>query len=224
LKTCETASADCFTAGQIAALERMYSDVTAAGKRVFPGWPYGAEEGWVNWMAKDSGPTIGLQFSSDFFKYLLKPGMDWKDFQLDRDLPKLDAIHKVLDATDPDLSAFRERGGKMLMYYGWADPALNARMGVEYYESVLKQMGPNTTDFFRLFLVPGMFHCGGGPGPNQFDSFGALRDWVEKGTKPDVLQAKKGNRTRPLCVYPQVARYSGSGSIDDAASFRCVAP
>jgi feruloyl esterase len=102
-------------------------------------------------------------------------------------------------------------------------------MGVEYYEAVQARMGPGTTDFFRLFMVPGMFHCGDGPGPNQFDTTAPLGDWVEHGAAPQTIRASKitgGNvaRTRPLCVYPQVARYSGTGSIDDSANFTCVKP
>jgi feruloyl esterase len=142
---------------------------------------------------------------------------------------RLEWIHGVLDATDADLSNFRKRGGRLLMYYGWADPALNAQMGVDYYESVLKQMGATTREFFRLFMVPGMFHCGGGVGCSTFDKLTPLMQWVEQGIAPERLTASriingKTDRTRPLCPYPQVARYKGSGSIDDAANFSCQIP
>ena len=115
------------------------------------------------------------------------------------------------------------------MYFGWADPQLNPRVAVEYYDQVVKGMGDSTGDFFRLFMVPGMFHCGGGVGTSTFDVATPLLRWVESGDAPKEIPASrvsagKVNRTRPLCPYPQVAHYSGSGSIDDAANFTCAAP
>ena len=115
------------------------------------------------------------------------------------------------------------------MTYGWADSILQPMMGVYYYEQAASKNGPDTSAFFRLFMVPGMAHCGGGIGPDQQDSMTAMIDWVEKGKAPDSIVAKRVVnkeviRTRPLCPYPQVARDSGQGSIDDAANFRCVAP
>lgn len=112
------------------------------------------------------------------------------------------------------------------MYFGWAEPALNPVRGVQYFEEVQKATGPSA-DFFRLFMMPGVFHCGGGPGPDTFDAITPLVNWVERGAAPDRLVAAKREggqvtRTRPLCPYPQVARYTGSGSKDDAASFVCV--
>ena len=115
------------------------------------------------------------------------------------------------------------------MTYGWADTILQPMMGVNYYEQALAENGPDTPDFLRLFMVPGMGHCGGGVGPDRHDAVTAIIDWVETGTAPDSMIASKVVddevvRTRPLCPYPEVARYSGSGSIDDAANFSCVAP
>ena len=112
------------------------------------------------------------------------------------------------------------------MYYGWADPALNPMMGVGYYDNVVRRMGPSTKDFFRLFMVPGMFHCSGGVGTDRFDALTALTDWVEQGTAPSQIRAAhmeggKEVRTRPLCPYPETAIYKGKGSIDDASSFTC---
>ena len=150
-------------------------------------------------------------------------------FDIDKDIPRLAFLHQVIDANDPDLSAFRRHGGKLIMYFGWADPQLNPRVAVEYYDQVAERMGDSTGDFFRLFMVPGMFHCGGGIGTSTFDVATPLLHWVESGDAPKTIAASRisnGNvtRTRPLCPYPQVARYKGSGSIDDAASFRCAAP
>jgi feruloyl esterase len=228
----------CFTGGQIATLEKIYGDLVSQGKRIFPGWPVGAEiagtngrSGWEPWFVSDAGPTTEAAFSEAFFRYLAfarpDPKFDLAQFNLDRDPPRLEAIHQTLDATDPDLSRFEQRGGKILMYFGWADPALNPLMGVEYYEQVSQRMGAGTSGFFRLFMVPGMFHCSGGVGADTFDKLGPLADWVERGTAPDAITASrviggKVIRTRPLCAYPEVARYKGSGSTDDAASFACV--
>ena len=142
-------------------------------------------------------------------------------------MPKSETARAVLDATSPDLTRFKARGGKMVSYFGWADPALNPLMGVRYYENVVRQMGPSTADFYRLFMVPGMFHCGGGVGTSTFDALTSLVEWVEKGTAPLSIVASrvvdgKPVRTRPLCPYPQTAKYKGSGSIDDASSFTCA--
>ena len=115
------------------------------------------------------------------------------------------------------------------MYFGWADQALNARMGVEYFEAVQKKMGPATEDFLRLFMVPGMFHCGGGVGTSSFDAITPLVRWTEQGIAPSLIPAaramkEKVNRTRPLCPYPQVAKFRGAGSSDEAWNFTCSAP
>ena len=115
------------------------------------------------------------------------------------------------------------------MYYGWADPQLNPLMGVEYFEQVNQKMGTATGDFVRLFMVPGMFHCGGGVGTSTFDAATPIVNWVEAGKAPEHIQASrvvagKVVRTRPLCPYPQVARYKGSGSIDESANFTCQTP
>ncbi len=110
------------------------------------------------------------------------------------------------------------------MSFGWADAGLNPRMGVEYYEQVAERMGPSTNSFFRLFMVPGMFHCDGSVGVSTFDAMTPLVTWVEKGVVPERIVEGKTIRTRPLCPYPQVARYTGTGSIDDAAHFICRQP
>jgi feruloyl esterase len=141
----------------------------------------------------------------------------------------MDGIRAILDATNPDLSRFRTRNGKILMYFGWADPALNPLMGIQYYEQVTRSMGPSTPEFFKLYMVPGMFHCGGGVGTSSFDAFTPLVEWAESGTAPTSITAGRDLdgkivRTRPLCPYPQVARYKGKGSVDDAANFACGNP
>jgi feruloyl esterase len=227
----------CFTTAQIATLEKIYGEVTGGGRRLFPGWPVSAEiagpngrSGWDPWIVRESGPTISVVFAESFFRFMAfpekNPNYNLASFDFEKDPPRLSWIHEVLDATDPDLTRFRDRGGKLLMYYGWADPALNPLMAVEYYESVRKLMVDSTPGFFRLFMIPGMFHCGGGVGTSSFDMLSALVDWVEKNQAPDHIAAArivggKTVRSRPLCPYPEVAKYRGSGSVDEAANFAC---
>ena len=231
----------CFTASEIASADRIYSDVFRQGKRFFPGWPVGAEvagpNGQSGWLGQEvrgpNGSSVWTNYARDFLRYMAMPGVDpdaaIAAFDINKDIPRLEFLRQVIDATDPDLSAFRQRGGKLIMYFGWADPQLNPRVAVEYYEDVAGRMGASTGEFFRLFMVPGMFHCGGGVGTGTFDVATPLLHWVESGAAPASIAASKISggttvRTRPLCPYPQVARYKGGGSIDDAANFTCVAP
>ena len=232
---------DCFTAQEVASAERIYTDVVRQGKRFFPGWPVGAEvagqNGESGWLGQEvrgaKGNSVWADYARNFFRYMATPEADPEKaiatFDIDKDIPSLEFLSQTLDAMDPDLSEFRERGGKLIMYFGWADPQLNPRVAVEYYDQVAERMGSAPEDFFRLFMVPGMFHCGGGVGTSTFDVATPLRDWVENGAAPRSIPASRVSggktlRTRPLCPYPQVARYRGSGSIDDAANFSCAAP
>ena len=227
---------DCFTAAQIRALNVIYRGAESGGKRVFWGQPVGAEIGaptqsiWANWIISPAGRTISYNFAESFFRYLAfpkpDPNYDFKSFNLETGLPRLRAISDILDAKNADLTRFKTRGGKIVMYYGWADTALNPLMGVDYYEKVSARFGASTTDFFRLFMVPGMAHCRGGVGTDQCDFLTALVEWVEKGVAPKQIvasQSREGKliRTRPLCSYPQVAKYNGTGNPDDAQSFVC---
>jgi len=229
---------DCFTAAQVRALNAVYRGAESGGKRIFWGQPVGAEIGapaqsiWANWIISPSPPgrTISYNFAETFFRYLAfpkpDPNYDLKSFNLETDLPRLQAISDILDAKNPDLTRFKTRGGKIVMYFGWADTALNPLMGVDYYEKVSARFGPSTTDFFRLFMVPGMAHCRGGVGTDQCDFLTALIEWVEKGVAPNQIGASQSRdgkvvRTRPLCPYPQVAKYKGAGTPDDAQSFVC---
>lgn len=239
---------ECFTAKQIAALEKIHADVLSQGKPIFPGWPVSGEidganpfigasgdhgSGWVPWLINDNGATYSLNYTEAFFRYIAFPEQDFKydiaRFDFDKDPSRMTRIREMMDATDTDLSRFRSRGGKIIMYHGWADPALNPLMSVEYYEKVADRMGPATNSFFRLFMVPGMFHCGAGVGVSHFDAMTPLVTWVEKGVEPDhITGAKvvdgKTVRSRPLCPYPNVAKFKGTGSIDDEANFACRQP
>lgn len=239
--------ADCLTAAQAAAIAKVYSGPVSNGKPFFPGYMLGSEavmpglfgggtgSGWMNVIVTTQPDRIPADFNlaEGTMRYLVhkppQPDYDYQTFDFNRDVHLLDNWSKEADAKNPDLSAFKKRGGKLLMTYGWADSILQPMMGVDYYEQAVAKNGSGTPDFFRLFMAPGMAHCGGGIGPDRHDSMTAMIDWVEKGKAPSSMRASRvaGNqvvRTRPLCPYPQVARYAGQGSIDDAANFRCVAP
>ena len=240
--------AECLTAAQADAVMKIYGGPQAGGKPLFPGYMPGSEavvpvgfgsstpaSAWMNVIvaAQPDGKPADFNLAENTMRYLVhtppRPDYDYQTFDFDRDTPQLDAWGSKANAKDTDLSKFRSRGGKLLMTYGWADPILQPLMGVNYYEQAVTQNGPRTTDFFRLFMVPGMTHCGGGIGTDRFDPMTAIIDWVEKRKAPESIPAARvvDNqvvRTRPLCPYPQVARYSGTGSIDEAVNFSCVKP
>jgi feruloyl esterase len=220
--------ADCLTAPQVESVKRMYAPAkTKSGEVVFPGKDPGSETGWTA-IAGGAAPA-GVSLGSFRIAYA-DANWDWRGYDLDRDLKIVDErVGTTINAIDPDLSAFKARGGKLLLYHGWNDTAISAGNTVNYYSSVLAKMGAKQDDWIRLFMAPGMQHCGGGPGPNQVNYMSALERWRESGTAPDRLIASRvaDNRvetTRPLCPYPQVAQYTGVGSTNDAANFVCKAP
>ena len=228
-------TADCLTSAQADAVMKVYEGPKAKGKPLFPGYLPGSEGAWLNVMVagRPDAKPADFNLAENTMRYLVhtppKPDYDYQTFDFDRDAPLLDAWGSKANAKSTDLTKFRNRGGKVLMTYGWADQILQPLMGVHYYEQVAKRYGAKTTDFVRLFMVPGMTHCAGGNGTDQFDPMTALINWVEQHKAPDSIAAahvvaNKIVRTRPLCPYPQVARYSGAGSIDEAANFSCVAP
>ncbi len=238
---------DCLTEAQAGALKAVYSGPVSVGKPYFFGMPVGIEKegtplfgpptpvtGWDRWMIADGGQKpIQLAYAESFMQHLAfgrsDPAWKWQSFDFDKDPARTAEMRRLINATDPDLSAFKARGGKLLMYFGWADPALTPFMGVDYYEKALAANGPETREFFRLFMVPGMFHCRGGVGPDRFDALTPLVNWVENGVAPQRLTASlmaqgRVKMSRPLCPYPQVARHGGAGSTDEAAGFVCRDP
>jgi hypothetical protein len=239
-------AADCLTAAEAATIKKIYGGPVSNGKPFFPGFMPGSEQPVVAANGTASSPWAGtiipaqpnakpadFNLAEGIVKYLVfdppRPDYDPMTFNYDKDTALVARWSKLADAKEADLSKFRKSGGKLLMTYGWADQILQPLMGVKYYESVQKKHGKETADFVRLFMVPGMTHCAGGIGPDRHDAVTAVIDWVEKGKAPDQLIASKVTngqtvRTRPLCPYPQVARYKGQGGIDDAASFACAAP
>jgi tannase/feruloyl esterase len=239
-------SASCLTPAQAAAVQKIYDGPRSGRKQVFPGFMLGSEalvagpggataSGWANVIlpARPDAKPADFGLAENTMRYLVfqppQPDYDFRTFDFGRDPPLLERWGKLANATDTNLKDFRARGGKLIITYGWADSILQPMMGVDYYERAVKANGANGTEFMRLFMVPGMAHCGGGVGPDQNDAVTAVIDWVEKGAAPDVLIAKKiangtTTRSRPLCPYPQVARYKGTGSVDDAANFECRLP
>jgi pimeloyl-ACP methyl ester carboxylesterase len=135
-----------------------------------------------------------------------------------------DLFHEVIGTDDPDLTSFRDAGGRLLMWHGWYDQLIPPRGSIDYYERVLETLGDTgeVAEFALLFMAPGVFHCGEGPGLTAFDAFGALVDWVETGRGPETITASRGAKTRPLCPYPTVATYDGTGDPDRASSFTCT--
>jgi len=227
-------SSSCFTAAQIAGLAKIYGGVkNSKGKVLFPGEPVGAESVWAENLIGPSKVVLPRSESQmKFYGLNPSPGPSWSYtmFDFDKDPARTAHAAKDVNPLNTDLAPLKKRGGKIIHYSGWADQQVNPLPAITYYETVSKRMGDAATrDFYRLFMVPGMFHCGGGPGCGSTDWLAAVMDWVEKGTAPAQLTGahmEKGQptRTRPLCPYPQVARYRGTGNVDDAASFECRVP
>lgn len=247
-------SNECLTAPQITALKALYEGPRdAKGTLIFPGYLPGAEEGpggWATWITgQEPGKSLLFAFGGGYFSNIVYERSDWdyKKTKVDDGLKAAERkTAKTLNATNPDLIAFKARGAKLILYHGWNDAAISALNTINYYNSVTSKMGQTETDAFsRLYMVPGLQHCGGGPGANSFGQLGqgapdprhnmeqALVEWVEKGAAPSEIVAtkfvdddlSKGVQfTRPLCPYPQVAKFKGTGDPNDAASFVCVSP
>lgn len=233
--------AGCLTAAEVETVRKWYQGPrNSSGEQLYPGVPRGSEPFWPVWLTGTEGTVPGaVGLGMSYLRYVAfeqDPGPTYsaRDFDLDRDPARLEFMGDLIDADDPDLSAFKAAGGRLLMYHGWADPVVVPEATVEYYEDVIRAMGGYhaTVGFFRLFMVPGMGHCWElpGKGPDLFDPLAALEDWVERDISPELIVAERHEesgesvRSRPLCPYPRVASWSGDGSIDAAESFDCVAP
>ncbi len=239
-------SLTCLTAPQVAWLKKIYAGGRDShGTLIFPGLMPGDEAGaWKAWVIGE-GPG-GSNYTQNYFRYMVLGDPSWNVLTADIDasVRAADAnTAKQLNATDPDLSKFAARGGKLILYHGWNDPAISPLNTISYYQSVGEKMGTEKeASFVRLYLVAGMEHCIGGPGPSAFGQLGlpsakgpafgaftALEQWVEDGKAPDELiatkysAAQKPTMTRPLCPYPQRVKYNGIGDSNDVGSFSCIA-
>jgi len=224
--------AECLTAPQVKAAKQIYSPAInpRTGQELFSSLVPGTELGW-GVQAQGPEPSANIY---DQYRYVVfnDANWDWKTFNFDTDVARGDRPENVImNATDPNMKPFFSHGGKLLLYHGWSDPNVPTLNTIKYYNSVVADMGgeAKASNSVRLFLEPGMGHCGGGEGPNVFDKVGPLEKWVENGKTPERLEAShstngKMDRTRPLCPYPQVAKYKGTGSIDEAPNFECRIP
>jgi hypothetical protein len=260
---CQGADSDsCLSAQQVEALKKIYSGPRnpRTGQQISSGYEPGteAEPGFPGISFASyvfgAGPGMSLDsmFSSAFYAGFVFENRSWKfsDLNFDKDIATTEEkVGSVLDASDPDLSAFRAHGGKLLHYHGWNDGSPPPSHSVDYYERVAAKMGgfQKTQSFYRLYMAPGMMHCGSGPGPNLFGNpldfapandadhniFAALERWVEDGVSPDTIIATKYQdddrtkgiaMTRPLCPYPAQAKWTGKGATTEAGNWKCQAP
>ncbi len=232
----------CLTRDQVVTVRALLSgERDKRGQLIMPGLEPGAEaetNGWGRWVLGDAPnggePSLAWKFNRNFFAYVVygNPNYDIEAFDYDRDMPKMERkLAPILNSTSPDLSAFKAKGGKLIQYHGWADPAIPSKDSIVYFDSVQKKMG-DTAGFYRLFMAPGMLHCAGGPGPSAIDWQAAISAWVEKDAVPDRIVAAKFVEdnpakgvalTRPLCAFPKVAQWDGKGDKTKAASFVCTA-
>lgn len=222
----------CLTAAQVETVRRVYSGVRTHDGR-FAAMPLmrGGESDWARRMIGTPQMPLGLNalLGAPFMSYIVQadPAYDIMSFDPERDMARLDGGIAAAEVhqQNPDISKFVARGGKLLLWHGFNDPGPSPLSTIDYYEAVLGTV-PAAGEAVRLFLAPGVLHCGGGPGPDRFDALAAMERWVEKGAAPTSLLATKAGSplSRPLCPYPQLPRYKGTGDPDAASSFECAAP
>jgi feruloyl esterase len=216
-------SDSCLTPGELTSVQTFYGGLeNSKGELIFSGQALGVP---MPALVSSNEPPNPFAFDSIRILGFQDANYDWRQFDLDRDMPRVDAAAGFVDAVDPDLRAFEAHGGKLVLYAGWRDTGITPENTVLYYETVLQEMGPQQDDWMRLFLVPGMGHCGGGPGPNSFDSLTALERWREKDVAPTEMLGtnRQAGLARPICAYPAYAKYDRSGEQKNAANWSCAA-
>jgi feruloyl esterase len=224
-------SDSCLTPAQVERVEALYGPIKSrGGLDLYPGPTISAALS-PGRPANADAPALAGPLGDALEAFGYTKALTIGNFDADRDIPPMEEImNPVMTAMDPDLSAFEARGGKVLAWQGWGDPAISPYNTIEYYDSVRQATGANMDDFYRIFFVPGMGHCGAGAtGPDKFDAVAALEDWVEKDTAPSRIEATQYadgqvERTMPLCKYPEVPEYKGSGDPNQAQSFACMEP
>ncbi|MFJ2173471.1 tannase/feruloyl esterase family alpha/beta hydrolase [Streptomyces sp. NPDC087851] len=228
----------CLGAAEVEAARKIYRGaVDERGVPFYPGYPgggqpIGSELAWQSNIVRDHPevPSGVEQLADGHLRYLAAPNQaksyDWRTISFDRrTFRELSVMSPVMDATDPDLRPFRDSGGKLILWHGWNDAPIMAQGTIAYWEAVRKVTGARTGEFARLYLVPGMYHCEGGDGPDRADLLTPLTKWVEGGTAPDRVVVSERDeagitvRTRPVFPYPRVAVHDGTGDPDKAASF-----
>ena len=235
-----TPHSGCVTDVQLAAIQGVYDRPTRDGEPFYFGFPFGGEHdpgGWDSWVGgadsvrQRGAPSLQYAFGTELYKYFVfgDPEWDYTAYDFSNWREDTAATAEILNATDTDLGSFRDRGGKIIFWAGWSDLALSPLGTIDYYEQ-LKAGDPAADDYARLYMLPGVLHCGGGAGPDQVDWLGALEAWVEDGDAPERLLAQKFDETgtatlsRPVCPYPQVPLYRGQGDPNSDTSFACASP
>jgi Tannase and feruloyl esterase len=224
-------SESCLTAAQVERVKALYGPIKSqGGLDLYPGPTISAALG-PSGPTKADAPAIAGPLANALKEFGYKKIPTIASFDADKDIPPMEKLmNPVLSSVNPDLSKFKTRGGKVVAWQGWGDPAISPYNTLHYYDTVAAKTGANVDDFYRIFFVPGMGHCGAGAtGPDKFDTVAALENWVEKGVAPTRIEAVqyedgKLTRSRPLCNYPLVAKYDGTGNTDEARNFTCAAP
>jgi feruloyl esterase len=224
------------------ALKTIYGETKNKDGAIYPAQPFGGEgesAGWPAWIVgvnpamitAQKAPSLRFAFGTEMFKNFVfsDPNWDYSRYEFSNFRKETRQAGSILNATNPNLDGFKTKGRKLVIWHGWSDPALTALGSVKYFDQVLAH-DPGARDYVRMFMMPGVLHCAGGPGPDHADWAAVIDGWVEKGQAPERVIARKVaaggavSRTRPLCAYPQRAVYNGSGSADDEKNFTCRQP